>query len=435
MATKKATVFLTTALLVCGTAMVFLFRDSGAEIGTERGPGRNATEAVRAIPVQVSTAIRGDMGVYVDALGTVIARKTVTVRPQVDGPLIRIAFREGQTVNKGDLLAKIDPRPFQVKLEQAEGQLARDQALLANARIDLKRYHKLLAEDSIAEQQVSQQEALVRQYEGTVKADRGEVDSAKLELSYTDIIAPISGRLGLRQIDVGNIIHTSDAAGLVVITETQPIDAVFSIPSDRLPQVIQGRKAGETLVVEAWDRQGKHRIATGRLLTMDNRIDVATGTIKLKAEFANADGALFPNQFINARLRIETHHNIVLIPSAAVQRGVPGTYCYVVGKDNVVSLRPVSLGAASGDVVEIDKGVDAGDRVVVDGVDKLRQGVKVEVAGVRPVEIGADAGVVDPRGGGASAVTKAGPEATTVAPPAGASKTAPAISKDGNDRR
>ena len=422
MATKKATVFWLTALLLGGILLTLQFRDSGAEIGTESKAAHGGAEAARAIPVQVATAARGDMDVYLDALGTVIARNTVTVRPQVDGPLVRIAFQEGQMVKQGDLLAEIDPRPFQVQLEQAEGQLARDQALLANARIDLKRYRKLLSEDSIAEQQVSQQEALVRQYEGTVKVDRGRVDSARLQLTYTRITAPISGRLGLRQMDVGNIIHTSDPAGLVVITETHPIDAVFSIPSDRLPEVIQGRRAGESLVVEAWDRQGKHRLATGQLLTMDNQIDVATGTIKLKAEFANADDALFPNQFINARLRVEVHHDVVLVPTAAIQRGVPGTYCYVVAKDKVVSLRPVTLGVSNGDTVEIDKGLAAGDQVVVDGVDKLREGVRVEVAGGHAVTAGADASAIDPKGSGASA---------TSAP--AAEKVAPAISTNGND--
>jgi multidrug efflux system membrane fusion protein len=428
MATKKASVVLGMFLLLCGVGLALHFRDSGAEIGTERSAAPGGPESARAIPVQVATAVRGDMGVYVDALGTVIARNTVTVRPQVDGPLVKIAFQEGQTVKQGDLLAKIDPRPFKVQLEQAEGQLARDQALLANARIDLKRYRKLLSEDSIAEQQVSQQEALVRQYEGTVKADRGQVDSAKLQLSYTDITAPIAGRLGLRQVDVGNIIHTSDSAGLVVITETHPIDAVFSIPSDRLPEVIRGRKAGETLTVEAWDRQGKHRIATGRLLTMDNQIDVATGTIKLKAEFSNADDSLFPNQFINARLRVETRRNVVLIPTAGVQRGVPGTYCYVVGKDNAVILRPVTLGASNGDLVEISRGIEAGDRVVVDGVDKLREGVKVEVAGVHPVDAGMDPTAVDPKAGIAR-------QGNTPAAAAGSANSAPALSTDGNARQ
>ena len=305
--------------------------------------------------------------------------KTVTVRSRVDGELVRVAFKEGQVVKAGDVLAEVDPRPYQAQLAQAEGQMARDQALLANARIDVERYRGLYAQDSIAKQQVDTQEALVRQYEGTVKFDQGQIDNARLQLVYSTITAPIGGRLGLRLVDPGNIVRSSDANGLVVITQLQPITAVFTIPQDSLPEVLKRMRSGVSLPVDAYDREQKTRLASGTLLTVDNQIDPTTGTIKLKAQFPNEDGALFPNQFINVRLQLDTLRGATLIPSSAVQRSAQGTYVYVLKDDRTVSLRQVKTGAVDGESVAIESGVSPGDTVVVEGSDRLRDGAKAEV--------------------------------------------------------
>lgn len=334
----------------------------------------------RPVPVVVTKVQRGDIDVIITALGTVTARNTATVKPRIDGLLQSIAFHEGQLVKAGEVLAQIDPRPFQALLDQANGQLTRDQALLGIAQLDVERYRALLAKDSIARQQVEAQEALVKQYQGTVQIDKGNVDNARLQLDFTRIVAPIPGRLGLRQVDVGNMVRASDTTGLVVITQTQPIMAIFSIPADNLGPVAKQVQAGETLQVEAWDREGKNRLATGKLLSLDNQIDTTTGTVKLKAEFANGDNSLFPNQFVNARLRVETRRGATLIPVAAVQRGTLGTFVYVVNaEEKTVSTRSVTLGPNTAETVAIEKGLEAGEVVVVDGADKLRQGAKIEL--------------------------------------------------------
>jgi multidrug efflux system membrane fusion protein len=351
----------------------------GSGSGARRGQGGPGGGAERAIPVRAAQARPGHMDVVVNAIGTVTARNTAIVRSRVDGLLISVNFREGQLVMAGELLAQIDPRPFQIALEQAQGQLARDQAQLANAQADLERYTGLLKEDSIARQQVDAQAALVRQLDGTLQADRAQLDNARLQLEFTRITAPIGGRLGLRLVDMGNMIHVADPNGLVVITQTQPITVLFSIPSERLGSLLPRWRKGVVLTVQAFDRDGKTKLATGRLVSIDNQIDLATGTVKLRAEFANADGMLFPNQFVNARLKIETLTNATLVPSAAIQRGAPGTYVYVVNDDNTVALRPVVLGPAAEDIVSIERGVKPGDQVVIDGADGLREGAKVEV--------------------------------------------------------
>ena len=362
-------------LLLLGGAGYWAWQRPTAEPAAPAGkPG-----AGRPFPVQAVVVKPGDIDITLAALGTVTARNTVTVKPRVDGQLVRINFREGERVKAGEVLAEIDPRPFQAQLDQVSGQLARDQALLANARLDLERYRGLLAKDSIAKQQVDVQEAQVRQYEGVVKADQALVDSAQLQLSFTKVTAPLAGRLGLRQVDVGNMVRSSDAAGLVVITQTQPIDVLFTIPSDNLSPVVSRLRAGESLTVEAFERDGKAKLASGHLQTVDNQIDTATGTVKLKAEFANADDRLFPNQFVNVRLRVETRKEALLIPLAALQRGTKGSFVYVVGPESAVSVRPVVPGPASGDVVAIEQGLSAGEQVVTDGLDKLREGAKVEV--------------------------------------------------------
>lgn len=342
------------------------------------GGGRRGADPRTVLPVAVAPARTTDFTVWLNALGNVAARSTVTVRPRVDGQLARVLFREGQIVKAGDLLAEIDPAPFEVQVMQANGQLARDQAQLANARIDLERYQTLLKQDSIAQQQVDTQAALVRQLEGTIEADRATVANAKLQLSYTKITAPSAGRLGLRQVDPGNMVRQTDANGLVVITQVQPINVLFAIPEDRLPTVLRQLQTGGGLDVEAYDRDGRVRIAQGRLVSVDNQIDPTTGTIKLKAEFANESAALFPNQFVNVRLKLDTLKGVTVVQTSAVQRGTPGTFVYRVNPDDTVSVRVVRLGPAQGEETVIEDGVVPGDVVVIDGADKLRDGAKIE---------------------------------------------------------
>lgn len=348
--------------------------------GGSKGGGRvggfdpNRVQPVVAVPARVA-----DIHVVQTALGTVTALKVVTVKARTDGLLQEVFFREGQAVKAGDVLAQIDPQPLRVALAQAEGQLARDMAQLNNARLDLERYRTLLTQDSIAKQQLDAQESLVRQYEGTVKIDRALVDNAKLQLSYTRVTAPISGRLGLRQVDAGNVIRSSDAAGLVVITQVDPVTVVFSIPQDHLPRVLRQLKAGEKPAVEAWDREQKNKLASGFLISTDNQIDTATGTIKLKAQFANPDGLLFPNQFVNVKMVVESKKDATVIPLAAIQRGAHGTLVYVVKEDQTITTRPVKMGPSENDNVMIESGLAPGEIVVTDGIDRLREGGKVEV--------------------------------------------------------
>ncbi len=336
--------------------------------------------ASRVTPVVADPVRSGEIKIYLNGLGTVTPLRTVTVRSRVDGELQRVHFKEGQLVKAGELLAEIDPRPFQVQLTQAEGTMARDRALLENARIDLERYRTLLKQDSIAEQQVASQESLVRQYEGTVKVDQSAIDNARLQLTYSRVTAPVGGRIGLRQVDPGNIVRAGDTNGLAVITQVEPISVIFTIPQDNLPAVLKRIQTGERLPVEAFDRDQKTQLANGALLTVDNQIDTTTGTVKLKAQFANDDSRLFPNQFVNVRMLLDTLQDVTTVSTAAIQRGTQGIFVYVVGGDYTVSLRPVKLGATEGNRTAVESGLKAGELVVVDGTDRLREGAKVELS-------------------------------------------------------
>jgi len=343
--------------------------------GGRPGDGNNPDQIV---PVVVSTATRGDLPVFFNGLGTVTAYNTVTIRSRVDGQIVKINFTEGQMVHEGESLVEIDPRPYQVQLEQAEGQLAKDQAQLRDVQVDYDRYQQLFKAGVIPKQQVDTQQAQVGQFLGSIKADQAAIDNAKLQITYSHVTAPISGRVGLRLVDIGNIVHATDTTGLLVITQLQPIAVIFSLPQDQLSQVIGKLHGAGPLPVEAFDRDNTTKIATGRLLTIDNQIDTTTGTYKLKAVFSNDKDTLFPNQFVNIHLLVDTKHNVTIVPATAIARGPQGTYVFLTQKDSRVKIQPVTVSLNSGNSVAIGKGLRAGDTVVIDGQDKLQDGSRIE---------------------------------------------------------
>lgn len=366
-------------LLVIIVIVLALYRSSHGAAQSGGGRRGGFGQMMGPQPVQAAAAIQSDIPITLTALGTVTPLATVTVRTQISGHLMQIGFTEGQMVKQGAFLAQVDPRPYEVALEQAEGQFTHDQGLLHQAESDLARYKTLAAQDSISAQQLDDQTFLVEQYQGTVKSDQAQIDNAKLNLAYCHIKAPVAGRVGLRQVDIGNYVQTSDANGIVVITEPSPISVIFSLPEDSIPQVMQRYATGTRLPVTLYDRTNTQQIAVGELSAVDNLVNTSTGTVNLRAVFKNTDGRLFPNEFVNVVLLVDTLKDTVVVPTAAIQRGAPGTYVYIVNPDKTVSLRIVTVGPTDGERVAVTAGLKPGEQVVTDGAEQLKDGSEVSL--------------------------------------------------------
>ena len=351
---------------------------------TQPAPNAGRNAQVPPQPVGAATVGQGDIRVIVNALGTVTPLATISVQTQINGQLQEVAFTEGQMVKKGDFLAQIDPRPYQLLQAQYEGLLAHDQGVLAQARIDLTRYQKLAEQNAIARQQYEDQVYIVQQDEGTVKLDQAQVDQQKLNVTYCHIVAPVTGRIGLRLVDPGNYVQTTNGTGLAVVTQLQPITVIFPVPEDDVPDILPQLTEGTPLEVHAYDRGNVHLLATGRVKALDSQIDTTTGTVKVRAQFENTDDALFPNQFVNAQLVVRTLKSVITVPTAAIQRGAPGTYAYVINADDTVSVRPIGIGPTDGPMAAVNSGLSVGERVVVDGADRLRDGARVTIPGAQP---------------------------------------------------
>lgn len=372
--------FVLALVVLAAGAYWFAERDAGSSKGGRPGSGGNRMAAMANMktPVRVATVQQGSIQHTLKAIGTVTAFNTVTVRSRVDGELQKIFFSDGQKVKAGDVLAQIDPRTYQVQLDQALGQQKQNEAQLKNAQRDLQRYQLLFKQNSIAKQQVDAQAALVQEFLGSRKSDQAAVDSARLQLEFTRITAPISGRLGLRKVDEGNMVNASNTDGIVVITQTQPISVLFTLPQAQLPEVLAQLRAGKTLTADLYDRDDLRKIATGELMSVDNQIDVATGTVKFKARFANEDESLFPNQFVNVRLRVDTARSL-LVPTMAVQQGSIGAFAYVVDDSDKVHVQRIVTGRVDDKLIAVESGLSEGQRVVIEGLDRLREGAAVEV--------------------------------------------------------
>jgi membrane fusion protein, multidrug efflux system len=370
----------------------------------QQPPGQRRGDVAATTPVVAATVGTGDIDITLNALGTVTSLATVTIRSQISGYLMNVNYTEGQIVKKGDLLAEIDSRPYELALANAQGTLARDKALLESAQIDLKRYQDLAKTNAIPRQQLDQQVYLVQQYQANILSDQAQIDTQKLNITYCHIVAPVNGRVGLRLVDQGNYVTPGDATGLVIITQLQPITVIFPVAEDFLPQIQRRVRANAVLEATAYDRTGTNKLSVGKLQTLDNQIDTTTGTVKLRAQFDNQDDALFPNQFVNIRLLVDSMRNVTVMPTSAIQRGAPGTFVYLINSDSSVAVKPVDLGPQSGERVAVRSGLSPGDRVVIDGADKLRNGAKVVV---RESQTGAPAGAAAP--GKDAAPSGAGP--------------------------
>jgi multidrug efflux system membrane fusion protein len=398
--TRRRFVLISVLILLIAAGAVWWHGRETAPEPAEKSAGQAGRAGGAPMSIVPETVGKGDIGINLNALGTVTSLATVTIRSQISGYLVKVAFKEGDEVKKGDLLAEIDSRPYEATLAQAKGALARDEALLKGAQVDLTRYQGLAAQNAVPRQQLDTQIALVAQDQGLVEADRAAVKAAEVNLQYCHIVSPLDGRVGLRQVDQGNYVTPGDTNGLVVITQLHPISVLFTLPEDNLQAIAKRLRQGAVLPATALDRSGAEKLAEGTLQTFDSQIDPTTGTIKLRAQFPNDSRTLYPNQFVNIRLLLDTHKDVTTMSTAGIQRGVPGTFVYLINADNTVSVRPVKLGVTDGNHVEVLSGLEPGDRIVIDGADKLRDGARINVRAPTDASKPADAGAAqDPNGG------------------------------------